>query len=132
MEAIDAKPALNQGDLVELLRLQGIRTTQSTVSRDLAELGALKVNGAYRLPESRSGQGGVLGLTAVEPVGDHWIVLRTPVGQASPVALRIDRAGIQEVVGTVAGDDTIMVAVKGPAQQRKAVKEIVALFSPRG
>jgi transcriptional regulator of arginine metabolism len=57
-------------------------------------------------------------------------VIKTEVGLAQPAALTIDRAGINEIVGTVAGDDTILVAIKNEAAQRAAMKKLVKLFAP--
>ena len=131
VELIRSRQAMTQRDLVEALRARGFSATQSTVSRDLAELGAVKIDGAYRLPESRAGEPGLLELLSVEPVADHLIVIRTPVGQASPVAVAIDRAGFREIAGTLAGDDTIFVAVRSVADQRKAIKNLVGLFGGR-
>ncbi len=128
VELIRSGSPPTQWDLAKALEGRGFQVTQSTVSRDLAELGAIKIDGAYRLPESRAGEPGGLELTALEPVGDNLIVLRTPVGQATAVALRIDRAGIDEIVGTVAGDDTIFVAVRNAPEQRRAIKAILGLF----
>lgn len=132
VELVRSGMAVTQWDLAKALEERGFQVTQSTVSRDLSELGAIKIDGAYRLPESRAGGSEILELMAVEPVGENLVVLRTPIGQATAVALRIDRAGMDEIVGTVAGDDTIFVAVRNSAQQRRAIKAIVGLFSNRG
>jgi transcriptional regulator of arginine metabolism len=71
-------------------------------------------------------------VTALDTAGDNLIVVKTEVGLAQPAALTIDRAGIDEIVGTVAGDDTILVAVRNAAAQRLAMKRIVKLFAPAG
>ena len=68
-------------------------------------------------------------MVAVDTAGDNLIVVKTDTGQAQPAALAIDRANIEEVVGTVAGDDTILVAVKNAAAQRAAIKKIMKLFA---
>lgn len=112
----------NQAQLVELLEQAGISVNQATVSRDLEELGAIKVRvpggeTAYAIPELPSRQvvpadhlRRVLGDWVVEVArsGD-LIVLRTPPGSAHVVASAIDRSGMVEVIGTVAGDDTLVV-----------------------
>lgn len=128
-DLISGHGAMNQSDLAEALRGRGFVVTQSTVSRDLAELGAVKIDGTYRLPEVRAAESGGLAITSVEAVAEHLIVIRTPIGQASPVAVAIDRAGFEDVAGTLAGDDTIFVAVRNASDQRRAIKEIVGLFS---
>ncbi len=112
----------SQGQLVELLADEDITATQATVSRDLEDLGAIKVRvpgglTVYAIPEHPTEQIApqdhlrrVLGEWVVDAVrsGD-LVVLRTPPGSAHVVASAIDRSGLEAVVGTVAGDDTIVV-----------------------
>lgn len=112
----------SQSQLVELLGEEGIRVNQATVSRDLEDLGAIKVRvpggeTAYAIPELPSRQVApedtlrrVLGewVVEVERSGD-LVVVRTPPGSAHVVASAIDRSSPPEVVGTVAGDDTMLV-----------------------
>lgn len=102
-----------------MLRRDGIEATQATLSRDLRELGVLKGPAGYTLP-SEGGQraGGrelreaaAAYLLSVQPAG-NLVVLRTGPGQASALALEVDRCGFDGVVGTVAGDDTIFIAAK--------------------
>jgi len=111
----------SQTALVELLADDGISATQATVSRDLEELGAIKVRApggatVYAIPEHPSEQLApedhlrrVLGewVVAVDRSGD-LVVLRTPPGSAHVVASALDRAGRPKLVGTVAGDDTLL------------------------
>ena len=111
----------NQGRLVELLAEAGITATQATVSRDLEEMGAVKVRAPggitiYAIPELPTDQLApedhlrrVLGewLVDVDRSGD-LVVLRTPPGSAHVVASALDRAGLPKLVGTVAGDDTLL------------------------
>jgi transcriptional regulator of arginine metabolism len=114
----------NQAQLVELLADEGIGATQATVSRDLDDLGAIKVrlpggDTAYAIPELPSQQVApedhlrrVLGEWVVEvAVSANIIVLRTPPGSAHVVGSALDRAGPRDVIGTVAGDDTLLVVV---------------------
>ncbi len=120
----------SQGQLVDLLAGEGIAATQATVSRDLEDMGAIKVRvpgGAtvYAVPELPTAQIApedhlrrVLGewLVEVARSGD-LVVLRTPPGSAHVVASAIDRSVLPAVVGTVAGDDTILViASEGSGQ----------------
>ena len=122
---LESKAVGSQSHLVELLAAEGIDATQTTVSRDLEELGAVKVrlpggDTAYALPELPSQQVApedhlrrVLGEWVVE--ADHsgnLVVLRTPPGSAHVVGSALDRSGLEEVVGTVAGDDTVLVVVE--------------------
>lgn len=112
----------SQTQLVDLLRAEGIEATQATVSRDLEELGAVKVRvpggeTVYAIPELPIEQHlpedhlrRVLGDWVVTVgVSGNIVMLRTPPGSAHVVASALDRTGLPEVLGTVAGDDTIMV-----------------------
>ncbi len=111
----------SQEELVARLDLAGVSATQATVSRDLDELGAVRVRGGgsvhYRLPEQlESGQAGRLDQLLAEWVTDivaagNLVVLKTPPGSANLVANALDAAGLDEVAGTIAGDDTIFVAL---------------------
>jgi transcriptional regulator of arginine metabolism len=115
-----------QHELVEQLERRGIEATQSSVSRDIVEMGLTKMNGYYAVPGQGASRGPRL---EIDTAGANLLVIRTDVGQAQPVALAIDRAGIDEIVGTVAGDDTILVAIKTRAAQRTAVNKIKRLFN---
>jgi len=120
---LEEQPVSSQGQLVELLASEGIVATQATVSRDLEELGAVKVRipggtMAYAVPEvSKDRAGGaddhlrrVMGEFVVEVSHSaNVVVLRTPPGSAHVVASALDRAGVPEVLGTVAGDDTMII-----------------------
>jgi transcriptional regulator of arginine metabolism len=112
----------SQGDLVELLAAEGISATQATVSRDLEDLGAIKVrvpggSTVYAIPELPTEQIAphehlrrVFGDWVVEVAhSQNLVVLRTPPGSAHVVGSALDRAGLSSVVGTVAGDDTLLV-----------------------
>jgi transcriptional regulator of arginine metabolism len=136
----------SQSHLVELLAGEGIEATQTTVSRDLEELGALKVRlpggeTAYALPELPSQQVApedhlrrVLGEWVVEAdYSGNLVVLRTPPGSAHVVGSALDRSGFPGVIGTVAGDDTVLVVaseVSGGAAVADRLAE-VAGFEPR-
>ncbi|MCY3850531.1 MAG: arginine repressor [Acidimicrobiaceae bacterium] len=113
---------INQSRLVELLQDEDIRATQATVSRDLDELGAVKVRVAggetvYAIPEhsvDRIAPEDHLRRVMGDWVADishsgNLVLLRTPPGSAHVVASALDRAGITGIVGTVAGDDTLLV-----------------------
>jgi transcriptional regulator of arginine metabolism len=120
----------SQSELGELLAAEGVATTQATLSRDLEELGAIKVRGtdgtapAYVIPED--GQAPLRAaeqaperlkrllrelLTGADSSG-HLVVLRTPPGAAQFLASALDRSGLPDVVGTIAGDDTILVVAR--------------------
>ncbi|MBI3951758.1 MAG: arginine repressor [Acidobacteria bacterium] len=128
VELIRAKPLANQHQLQKELSQHGISATQSSISRDLAELGVIKIKGTYRHPHLEPGESPLVDVLDVETAGDNLIVVKTAVGQAQIVALTIDRAKILEVVGTVAGDDTIFVAVRNQVDQGRTMKQILNLF----
>lgn len=125
----------NQGLLVELLDEEGLTVTQATVSRDLEELGAIKVRvpggeTVYAIPALPRDQVSpqdhlrrVLGdwLVEVERSGD-LVVLRTPPGSAHVVASAIDRNGLDGIVGTVAGDDTLLAIAREGGGARVAAR----------
>jgi transcriptional regulator of arginine metabolism len=127
LEIVDREAITSQELLRDRLRDRGILATQATLSRDVRDLGLIKrpADGAYR----RGGQEAVEADTdpgarlrgAVDDylrrheVVDQLIVLRTDTGQAQPLAVAIDRAGVSEIVGTIAGDDTILVICRSAA-----------------
>src|SRR5215471_4341676 len=125
LELIRTRRLRTQAALVKALHREGFDATQSIVSRDVAELGITKAHGYYTLPQVRQG---LAGAVSVERAGDVLLVVKTETGLAQPVALTIDRAKIPEIVGTIAGDDTIFVAVKEPHDQRPAMRRIMELL----
>jgi transcriptional regulator of arginine metabolism len=125
VELIRDRAVHSQTELLGLLDAEGIGTTQATLSRDLDELGALKVRGAYVIPDDGSPVRGVEGGTArlARLLGDLLVsadasgnlaVLRTPPGAAHYLASALDRAALHDVVGTIAGDDTLLVVAREP------------------
>ena len=115
-----------QDELTESLAKKGFTSTQSSVSRDLDELKIIKVNGFYALPPTAVKAD--FGLYGLEAAGDNLIVAKCGSGLASAICVRIDRAKITEIVGTIAGDDTIFVAVKDHKAQKKVIRTIRELF----
>lgn len=118
----------SQTHLVDLLRAEGVAATQATVSRDLDDLGAIKVRVAggetvYAIPELPTEQRApedhlrrVFGDWVVEVNhSGNLVVLRTPPGSAHVVGSALDRSGLPDVLGTVAGDDTLIVVVSEDA-----------------
>ncbi len=137
---LETRAVGSQTHLVELLSGEGIEATQTTVSRDLEELGALKVRlpggeTAYALPELPSQQVApedhlrrVLGEWVVE--ADHsgnLVVLRTPPGSAHVVGSALDRSGFPGVIGTVAGDDTVLVVAAETAGGAAVADRLIAV-----
>jgi transcriptional regulator of arginine metabolism len=127
LDLIRAKPIGTQEDLRTMLGRAGVAATQSSVSRDLEELGVVKQHGHYTLP--RTNGNGNRGLLSLDHAGDSLIIARTFPGLASAVAVEIDAAAIPEVVGTIAGEDTIFIAVRDTKAQRTTVKHIWELFN---
>jgi len=122
--------ALNVGtqqELAALLERAGVAATQSSISRDLVELGVVKRNGHYAIPQAAGGAG-ARGLLVVAAAGDNLLVAKCEPGLASAVAVEIDRARIDEITGTLAGEDTIFVAVPNAKARRAAAKKIWELF----
>lgn len=122
-----------QEDLVRLLKRAGHRVTQSSVSRDLRELGVAKRGDRYVLPDDDLPV--VDNFAAVAPfvrainrAGDSLIVVRTTTGAAQSVAIVLDHAAWPEVVGTISGDDTIFVATDGAAAQRAVIGRLRERF----
>jgi len=126
LSLIQARPVGTQEDLRSLLERAGVAATQSSVSRDLEELGVVKHHGHYTLP--RTNGAATRGLLSLDQAGETLIIARTVPGLASAVAVEIDAAGIAEIVGTIAGEDTIFIAVRDAKSQRAAIKEIWDLF----
>jgi transcriptional regulator of arginine metabolism len=126
LRLIRAKPIETQEDLRAHLERAGIPATQSSVSRDLDELGIVKQHGRYTLPRAN---GSARGLLSLDLSGANLIVARTEPGLASAVAVELDAAGITEIVGTLAGEDTVFIAVVDEKSQRTGMKRIWELFS---
>ena len=119
---LEEHPVTSQARLAELLESEGITATQATVSRDLDDLGAIKVRvpggeTVYAIPEhpvERIAPEDHLRRVLSDWVADvassgNLVVLRTPPGSAHVVGSALDRAGMAEILGTVAGDDTVLV-----------------------
>jgi len=123
-----------QQDLVRALRRLGHHATQSSVSRDLRELGVLKAGDPYVLMtevlEPVNGNFDALApfVREVRPAGASLTVLKTTVGAAQSVAVAMDRAQWPEVVGTISGDDTIFIATQGASQQQKLLRRLHSTF----
>ena len=130
----------SQAQLVELLAESGVVATQATVSRDLEDMGAVKIRvrggeTAYALPELP--QQRVAPEDHLRRVLSEWlvevahsgpvVVLRTPPGSAHVVGSAIDRAGLPDVIGTVAGDDTLMVIASAKAGGEKVAGMFIEL-----
>jgi len=140
MRLLETQPVTSQSHLVELLAADGVEATQATVSRDLEEVGALKVRVAggdtvYAIPELPKDR--VVPEEQLRRVLADWVVeigrsgdlvvLRTPPGSAHVVASALDRAAVPGVVGTVAGDDTLLVVAAERVGGERVAKRLQAL-----
>ena len=137
LELIDREPLHSQEQLRRRLHQHGFTATQATISRDIKELGLVKQagDGAYQRPGAEAASpASVLGalerstaefLRRVDRVR-QLVVVRTGAGQAQPLALAIDRAQLPEAVGTIAGDDTILVVARNDRRAAALVKRLAA------
>lgn len=123
-----------QEDLARLLQTEGFEVTQSSVSRDLRDLGVLKASGRYVLPSDEvSRTNGDFAMLAqfvrgFRRAGPSLTVVRTTIGAAQSVAVAIDRAEWPEVAGTISGDDTIFIATANAGAQEALVARLQAIF----
>lgn len=135
-EMLQRAPATTQGSLVRALTARGLIATQSSVSRDLRELGALKTAAGYVLPENdKEGDDEVAAvaglLRELRSAGPNLLVIRTAIGAAQRVALALDRCGWPEIIGNVGGDDTVFTATSSASGQRAIISRIEHC-APRG
>lgn len=126
-------PVSRQEDLVRLLARAGHRATQSSISRDLREMGVAKVGDRYLLSatseETASGFTMVAAFVRdIRRAGACLTIIRTATGSAQGVALAIDRAAWPEVAGTLSGDDTVFIATDGAAAQRRLAARLREVF----
>ena len=124
-------PVASQAQLVAALKRQGIRATQSSVSRDLRDLGVARIGGRY-VPLGEADANGrdprvaevARLLRRVRRAGPHLTVVQTAVGAAQGVARAFDAAGWPEVVGSLAGDDTVFLATDGERGQQQLIRRL--------
>src|SRR6516162_304508 len=123
-----------QVDLVRLLKKAGHEVTQSSISRDLRDLGVLKASGRYVLPADEvtraNGDFGALAqfVRGLRLAGPSLTVLRTTIGAAQSVAVAIDKAEWPEVSGTISGDDTIFIATADGRARNELIGRLRTLF----
>lgn len=121
-------PATTQKALVNALEAQGLHATQSSVSRDLRELGAVKTSDGYELPNASDNADEIAAVAEfmrkITPAGPNLTVIRTAIGAAQRVALALDRCDWPEVVGNIGGDDTVFVATDSAASQKILISKI--------
>ena len=133
LELISTRAVHTQEELAEALAAEGWDVTQSSVSRDITALKLVKVSGAYtravrvlgapRTPDDQRIADGVL---AAEPAGEVLVVVHTAPGEAGRVGAALDRSAWPEVLGTIAGDDTIFIASRNAAAQKAVLRKLRA------
>lgn len=135
LDILRSRRVARQSELVRLLKERGIRVTQSSVSRDLQQLGITKLDSGYQqltqpdLQADRDAATVASLLCEVRTAGGNLTVVKTMEGAAQRVALYLDRSGWREIVGTVSGDDTIFVATRGGAEQRRLLVRLRTLLN---
>lgn len=152
IELVLTRPIRSQQELRELLLRDGIDVTQATLSRDLDELGATKVpysgggnvyavpgeggDTSLQTPDEETVSGAKLGRVGVDLVVsvDHSaniVVVRTPPGGAQYLASHIDHTVLPEVIGTVAGDDTVLLVTRSPTGGQEVAERLLELINSR-
>lgn len=139
IELIHTYEVDTQKKLVDLLEQSGIHATQATVSRDIKDLALIKVPGhnntyKYALPETASVVGGAQkfqqvlqhGIISIQTAG-NLVVIRTYAGMANAVCAALDQVSLPGVIGTIAGDDTIFMAVANEADEKKLIAKLIEL-----
>ena len=151
VELLESRRVRSQSELAGLLSADGLRVTQTTLSRDLDELGAVKIRDGGgdlvyavpaeggdptpRLAPADGEAAGRLSRLAAEllvsaDASGNLAVLRTPPGAAQFLASALDRAGLPDVVGTIAGDDTVMVIARDPTGGAALAARLLSLAAP--
>jgi transcriptional regulator of arginine metabolism len=129
-------PVRRQQELVRLLKREGHAVTQSSISRDLRELGVLKASEGYVLPDGAEIASRTQDnfstvahfVREVRTAGPSITVVKTTIGAAQSVAAAIDKAGWEEVAGTVSGDDTIFIATADARAQARVLEHLRDAF----
>src|SRR4029077_15466713 len=137
LELIDREPLHSQEELRRRLRQRGLDATQATISRDIAQLGLVRAagDGAYQRPGADTSNPETA-LAALERAAEEFlrriervqqlVVVRTGIGQAQPLAIALDRAQLPEVVGTIGGDDTILIVARDARRAAALAKRLQA------
>ena len=140
-DLVEQRPIRTQQELAAALRERGFRTTQATISRDVAELGLIKVDPRGDAPPTpcrrassrprRRGEDRLRKLLADLPVEFHeaglLLVIRTLPGSAHAIAAALDRARWPEVAGSIAGDDTLFVALPDRGSLQRVKRRLIRL-----
>jgi len=135
LDLVRNREIASQEELLQQLLARKIDVSQSTLSRDIQELGLAKTGGIYAVVGADSTQGSDDSVRRIlreflneVAVAQNLVVLKTGVANASTVSLAIDNAGWPEVVGSLAGDDTVFVAVRTTKESQELKRRIMALL----
>ena len=128
-QILESGPAGTQQYLVDQLIALGFQATQSSVSRDLKDISAIKTAAGYELRSSSEPADDEISkvsdlLRELQPAGPNLLVIKTAIGAAQRVALALDRCGWPEIVGNVGGDDTVFTATSSASAQRNLLSKI--------
>ena len=137
LELISTRAVRTQEELADALSTDGWQVTQSSVSRDIAALHLAKVDGVYRRARNVAGRDPdevriAEGVLTAEAAGDALVVVHTPPGEANRVGIALDRLAWPEIVGTIAGDDTIFLAVSNLVAQRQVLRRLRTIAASPG
>jgi transcriptional regulator of arginine metabolism len=137
LELISTRAVRTQEELADALSADGWQVTQSSVSRDIAALHLAKVDGVYRRARNVAGRDPdevriAEGVLTAEAAGDALVVVHTPPGEANRVGIALDRLAWPEIVGTIAGDDTIFLAVSNLVAQRQVLRRLRTIAASPG
>jgi len=139
LELISTRAVRTQEELADALAADGWQVTQSSVSRDIATLRLAKVDGIYRRAPTATTRARdpdevriAESVLTAEPAGDALVVVHTPPGEANRVGIALDRLAWPEIVGTIAGDDTIFLAVSNQAAQRQVLRRLRSIGASPG
>jgi len=131
LELIETHAIPTQEELAEALAREGWEVTQPSVSRDIAALRLVKVDGAYKRPAltrpprmDLDEQRIVEGVLAYSPAGEVLVVVHTPPGEANRVGVALDRLAWPDILGNIAGDDTIFIATRNARGQKRVLGEL--------
>jgi transcriptional regulator of arginine metabolism len=143
LRLIGSRPVRSQEELRRLLRTQGVRVTQPTLSRDMRELGLAKTPRGYVAAEAAVSQFApaptrqiklertLRALALSVQAAGSLVVVRTPPAGAQPVARALDEAILHGVAGTIAGDDTVFIATPGERVARMLARRLAAALAGR-
>lgn len=128
-------PASTQQTVVVALLAKGFEATQSSVSRDLKEIGAIKTAAGYQLARTEVNSDDEVAqiadlLRGLHSAGPNLLVIKTAIGAAQRVALALDRCDWPEIIGNVGGDDTVFTATSSAREQRSLLVRIERAIAP--